>query len=65
MLAVAAILQIVLFLLTENMRLPMIIWDKWTLLNIIITVITAVLYAFARRWKKQDEEDDDTAEQTH
>ena len=64
-LAVAAILQIVLFLLTENMRLPMIIWDKWTLLNIIITVITAVLYAFARRWKKQDEEDDDTAEQTH
>ena len=64
-LAVAAILQIVLFILTENMRLPMIIWDKWTLLNIIITVITAVLYAFARKWRKQDEEDDDTAEQTH
>ena len=64
-LAVFAILQIILFILTENMRLPMVIWDKWTLVNIIATIATVVIYAFARKWKKQDEDDDETAEQTH
>ena len=47
---IMAIMGILLFILTEDMRLPMILADKWTLIHIIIISIevVAVLFAFRR-----------------
>ncbi|MBQ3482192.1 MAG: hypothetical protein IJH48_07755 [Oscillospiraceae bacterium] len=42
--AVAAVCSIVLFVLTENMRLAMHLVDRWTVLMLVILVINAVFY---------------------
>ena len=55
---IPAIGTVVLFLLTENMKLKMVITDKWTILTAIITVIAIVLtIVIKNRPNKKDEED--------
>ena len=48
---------IVAFLLTENMRNPMVITDQWTLLMIVIAVVQAVVVLFSIKKHKDAEEE--------
>ncbi len=55
---IPAIGSIVLFVLTEDMRNPMTLTDKWTIWMALIALVNVVL-AFATRNKKQENEDED------
>ena len=48
--------SIIAFILTEDMRLPMILVDKWTLLMLILLAVT-ILLAYFTRHKEKDKED--------
>ena len=51
----AAVVAIILFVLTQNMALPMIFIDQWTIWHVIITAATLMLAAFSM--KKYEEEE--------
>ena len=51
------ILMIIVFFLTEDMSLPMIWVDKWTILMVVMTIIQAGIMFMSR--KKYEEEDED------
>ena len=53
-----AILSIILFIMTEDMSLPMILIDRWTLPMVFILVITIVLAVLTKNKKKEEEEDE-------
>ena len=55
---IPAITSVIAFILTENMRNPMVLTDKWTIMMIIILLVNAVL-AFLTRNKKDDEEEEE------
>ena len=55
---IPAIGGVIAFFLTENMRNPMCIWDKWTLLMAIIALVQIVV-VFVARHKKDDDDDED------
>ncbi|MBR2541222.1 MAG: DUF11 domain-containing protein [Mogibacterium sp.] len=58
--ALAAVASIVAFILTEDMSLPMILTDKWTLLMVVLfggQIASAI--GAKRAAKKDDEEDED------
>ena len=49
-----ALLSIVVFVLTENMKQPMVLVDKWTMLMILFTLISIVSFAFGRKYHEED-----------
>ncbi|MDO4176844.1 MAG: InlB B-repeat-containing protein [Bacillota bacterium] len=51
------ILMIIVFILTEDMTLPMVFVDKWTILMIVMTVIQGGIMFMSKK-KYEDEEDD-------
>jgi fimbrial isopeptide formation D2 family protein/uncharacterized repeat protein (TIGR02543 family) len=51
-----AIVAIIIFILTEDIRLPMVLFDWWTILHIIIFIIQAVLLFLSTRRKEEDED---------
>ena len=51
----ATVVAIILFVLTQNMALPMIFIDKWTIYHVIITAATLMLAALSM--KKYEEEE--------
>ena len=53
------ILGIIVFLLTEDMRLPMVLVDRWTIVNVIIFSLGVITYIFEI---KRDKDDDDDSE---
>ncbi len=53
-----AILAIVVFILTEDMRLPMILVDRWTLTMAIIFGIQVIVALVARKKKEEKDEED-------
>lgn len=53
---IPAIVAIVVFILTEDMRLPMVLVDKWTILMLIIAVIQVVDAILCRKKKETPEE---------
>ena len=55
---IPAIAALVAFVLTENMKLPMAMVDRWTLLMVIIAVLQVIVAAMS---KKQNESQDDEA----
>ena len=58
-----AIAAVITFILTEDMRLPMIMIDKWTLLMVImlaVQIITAVLNKKAAKAEEDEETEADT-----
>ncbi|MCL2426204.1 MAG: hypothetical protein FWD05_07685, partial [Oscillospiraceae bacterium] len=55
---VLAIIAIILFILTENMRLPMIMIDRWTIAHIILFAVAVISYIFAFRTRKDEDNDD-------
>ena len=52
-----AIGSVVLFILTEDMSLPMAMTDEWTIWMVIIAVVELVLLLVGRHWKDVDDED--------
>jgi hypothetical protein len=55
---IAGILGIIVFLLTEDMRLPMVLIDEWTIVNAIIFIAGVIGYAFAVKRDKDEDSDD-------
>ena len=60
-----AIISVVLFLLTEDMSLPWVWVDKWTVWMVVIGLVQIVVFFVGRKWKKvdDDEEDEEQAQQ--
>ena len=54
-----AIVAIILFILTQDMTLPMIMIDWWTLAHAILFVGTVLCYIFAYRNEKDEDRDDE------
>ena len=54
---VPAITSVIAFVLTEDIRLPMVLTDKWTLLMMAILVVNLVLAYFTRNREKKGEDD--------
>jgi len=61
---IAAILGIIVFILTEDMRLPMVLVDKWTIVNAIIFIAGVVGYTFAIKRDKDEDTDMINVERT-
>jgi len=61
---IAGILGIIVFLLTEDMRLPMVLIDEWTIVNAIIFIAGIIGYAFAVKRDKDEDSDSLDAEHT-
>ena len=55
---IPAIVAVILFVLTEDIRLPMWWWDRWTIWMIIILLIEIIIAFFARRRVKENDEED-------
>ena len=55
---IPAIAAVIAFALTENMRLPMVMTDRWTLLMVIIAVVQLIVAVLCKK-KKESEEDDE------
>lgn len=49
--------SIIVFLLTEDMRLPMVFTDRWTLLMVIIAVIQVIVAILSIKEKQEPDED--------
>ena len=55
---VPAIGAIIAFILTEDMRLPMVLVDRWTLLMIVIALIQVIVAFFSKKKKEEPEKED-------
>ena len=55
-----AVISIIVFVLTENMQLPMILVDKWTLLMVVFFLINAVTLYLGRRWHENEDDEEQT-----
>ena len=53
---VVAIISVVVFILTEDMRLPMVLIDRWTLLMAIIALIQVVVALISKKKYEEAEE---------
>ena len=59
---IPAIAAVIAFVLTENMKLPMIMVDRWTLLMVVIAVLQLIVAVMSKKQKEsQDEEDEANA----
>ena len=58
-----AIVSVVLFLLTEDMSLPWVWVDKWTVWMVVIGLVQIVVFFVGRKWKKVDDDDDEEDEE--
>ena len=45
--------SVIVFFLTEDMSLPMVMTDKWTILMVILLAVTAVMAVLSRKTKKE------------
>ena len=57
---ITAIVSVIVFVLTENMRLPMVLVDKWTLLMVVFFIINAACLYMGRRFHEEDKDDEAT-----
>jgi len=62
--AIGTLLAIIIFILTQDMRLPMALTDWWTLIHLIILVITVIAFIKLKKRKKDEDEDEDEEEPT-
>ena len=56
---VPALAAVIVFLLTEDMRLPMVFVDRWTLLMVIIGLVQGLVMVFAKKTKKDPDEEEE------
>ena len=57
-----AIGSVVLFILTEDISLPMAMTDEWTIWMVIIAVVELVLLLVGRHWKDVDDDEEEQAQ---
>ena len=57
-----AVLAVVVFIFTENMRLPMVLVDKWTMLMVLFAVVSVISLVLGRKYH-ENEDDEENAEQ--
>ena len=50
---IAALVSVILFLLTEDMTKAMVLSDQWTVIMILITALSAVCCIFGFHWKEE------------
>ena len=55
---IPAIVSVIVFILTEDMTLPMVMTDKWTILMIVIALVQVVVCALSRSSKDDNENAD-------
>jgi len=55
---ILAIIGIILFIFTENMRLQMILADRWTIAHVILFVVAIISYLLAFRNEKRNDDND-------
>ena len=58
---IPAIGAVIAFILTENMLLPMVIVDRWTLLMVAIALVQVVITALSKKRDEEQEENDSAA----
>ena len=59
---IPAVAAVIAFVLTENMKLPMIMVDRWTLLMVVIAVLQLIVAVMSKKQKEsQDEENEANA----
>lgn len=58
---IPALLAIIVFIFTEDMTLPMIFIDKWTILHVIITLVQIVVMVLCKKKKDENDEDENAA----
>ena len=51
-----AVVSVIFFILTEDMRNPMIFVDKWTLWMLVFAAANAALLIFAKKTRKDDDD---------
>ena len=56
---IPAVVAVIVFILTEDMTLPMQLVDQWTLLMLVIMLIDIILAIFTKKTTKDDDKDDD------
>ncbi len=59
---IPAVAAVITFILTEDMSLPMVLTDKWTLLMAVILLVDVVVALFTKKSTKDAEENEDEAE---
>ena len=53
---IPAVAAVIAFILTENMRLPMVLVDKWTLLMVIIALVQLLVAYFSKKKTREPEQ---------
>ena len=53
---IPAVAAVIAFILTENMRLPMVLVDKWTLLMVIIALVQLLVAYFSKKKTQEPEQ---------
>lgn len=57
---VVTIVSILIFILTENMRLPMILVDKWTWVMAVLFIAQVLVLVIGKQWKTDKSEENDS-----
>ena len=58
---IPALIAIIVFIFTEDMTLPMIFVDKWTLLHVVIALVQVVVMVLCKKKKDENDEDENAA----
>ena len=53
---IPAVAAVIAFILTENMRLPMVLVDKWTLLMVVIALVQLLVAYFSKKKTQEPEQ---------
>ena len=59
---IVALISVIFFILTEDMRLPMIWIDKYTIWMVVILLVQVIVFFIGRRWKEDSDEQEESAE---
>ena len=58
---IPALITIIVFIFTEDMTLPMIFVDKWTILHVVIALVQVVVMVLCKKRKDENDEDENAA----
>ena len=58
---IPALIAIIVFIFTEDMTLPMIFVDKWTILHAVIALVQIVVMVLCKKKKDENDEDENAA----
>ena len=58
---IPTLIAIIVFIFTEDMTLPMIFVDKWTILHVVIALVQVVVMVLCKKKKDENDEDENAA----